>query len=556
MDSMLVIIVASLAIASVINIIFTKLAISHIVGYIITGTLVSNIFTTNIIDHQHSLELLGEFGIVFLMFTIGLEMSVPKLNKMKVDIFINGFVQVGASALIIFMLSYLLFDITLIASIIIALAFSLSSTAIVLTHLKKSKDILTPYGRKSMGILIFQDLAVIPILLLIGFLSNDNLAISEVLLNTLLYAIIIIVFMFTLGKRLINALLHFSSKAKMEEIFLCSILTIVLSSSLIAHQLGFTFSLGAFIAGMLIAETTYHLKVESDIASFKDLLLGTFFFSIGTKIDVSYFMANFHIILSILILVMLIKAALIYTLIRRQENKSDALKSAFALCQVGEFSFAIFAMTSQQQLIDESLINILILISVLSMIITPFIVNNIYKFAALFVTEFFESDKITPVNVSQHTIVCGFGVLGRIVAKDLSQLGSPFLIISDNLQHVILARKKGYQAYFGHLDKLPVQESLKVELASSLIITVNNLGTKILICESVLEYLPTARLIVKINSLEEKQQLSHLSIQAFVHAHKETASLLVQQSSLFTKQTSIPCEHQESADKSKLASEP
>lgn len=540
MDSMLIIIVTSLAIASVINIVLTKLSISHIVGYIITGTLVSNIFTTTINNNQHSLELIGEFGIVFLMFAIGLEISVPKLNKMRKDIFINGPIQVCSSALIIFIPSYYLFDIELVSAIIIAMAFSLSSTAIVLTYLKKSKDIVTPYGQKSVAILVFQDLAVIPMLLLIGFLSNNGSSISDVLFDTFIYAAIIIIFMFTVGKKLIGWLLDFSSKAKMEEIFLGSVLTIVLSSSLIAHNLGFTYSLGAFIAGMIIAETKFHMKVESDISSYKDLLLGAFFFSIGSKIDVSYFTLNFHLVISILALVMIAKALLIYILIRKQSNKSDAIKSALALCQVGEFSFAIFALASKQQLIEETLANMLILISVSSMLITPFMVNNIYKLAALFVTEFFESDKISPVNVKHHCIICGFDVLGRIVAKDLIKNKMPFVIISDNLQHVIAARNKGYQAYFGHLDKLPVQESLKVEQAESIIITVNTLNTKQLICESVLDYCSDAKLIVKINSREEKQQLAHLPIKAFVNAQRETASLLVHQSIILAKQAHKP----------------
>ena len=539
MDSTLVIIVASLAISSIINIVLTKFSISHIIGYIITGTLVSNIFASTITHNQHSLDLIGEFGIVFLMFTIGLEISVPKLNKMRTDIFFNGSIQVFISAIIVFLLAYLLFNVETIPAIIIALAFSLSSTAIVLSYLKKSKDIITPYGQKSVAILIFQDLAVIPILLLIGFLSNDDLPITEVLMNTFFYAVLIITFMFTLGKKLIGWLLHFSSKAKMEEIFLGSVLTIVLSSSLIAHNLGFTFSLGAFIAGMIIAETNFHMKVESDISSYKDLLLGAFFFSVGTKIDVFYFAQNLHWIIGILAVVMLLKALLIYPLIRKQENKSDALKSAFALCQIGEFSFAIFALASKEQLLDESLLNILILVSVSSMLITPFIVNNIYKLSALFVKEFFESDKITPVKVKHHTIVCGYGVLGRIVVKDLHKLDVPFLIISDNLQHVIHAREQGHKAYFGHLDKLPVLESLKVELSNSIIVTVNTLETKKLICEAVLEYFSSAKLIVKINSLEEKKQLSHIAITAFIHAQRETASLLVEQSRKLSQENTV-----------------
>ncbi len=530
MDSILIIIAVSLALASVINIVLAKFSISHIVGYIITGTLVSSYFDFNGSSNLHSLDLIGEFGIVFLMFTIGLEMSFAKLGKMKELIFFNGFVQLTGSAIVIFILAFYAFNIDAISSLIVALSFSLSSTAIVLPYLKKSKDIVTPYGKKTVAILVFQDIAVIPILLLMSFLSNNELSLTDVLLKTILYASIIIIFMFTIGKKIISWLLHFSSNARMEELFLSSVFTIVLGASLIAHELGFTYSLGAFIAGMIIAETKFHIKVESDIASYKDLLLGAFFFSIGTKIDVLYFISNLHWVLGILMLVMFIKAIIVYLLMRAKSNKSESIKSAIALCQVGEFSFAIFALALNQNILSENIASFLILITVLSMILTPFMVGNIYKLAALFVVEFFEADKINTVNVNNHTIVCGFAILGRIVAKELSNKGVSFLIISDNLQHVLLARKRGYDAYFGHLDKQPVLESLKVEQTSSIIITVNTLKNKQIICQAVLDYYPDANLIVKVNTLEEKAAMSDIKINSFVHAQHETAMLLVKQS--------------------------
>ena len=530
MDSILIIIAISLAIASVINIVLTKFAISHIVGYIITGTIISNIFDFNGHADLHSLEIIGEFGIVFLMFTIGLEMSFAKLKRLRKIIFINGFFQVVVSSVVIFLIAFYLVKLDTTSAIIIALAFSLSSTAIVVTYLKKSKDIVTPYGEKSVAILIFQDLAVIPILLLIGFLAKEGLSVGDVLLKTSIYASLVIVFMFTLGKKIIEWLLYFSSRARMEEMFLGSVLTIVLGASLIAHEMGFTYSLGAFIAGMIIAESNFHVKVESDIASYKDLLLGAFFFSIGTKIDVMYFVMHLHLVALVLVSAMLVKALVVYFLIRHESNKSDSIKSALALCQVGEFSFAIFALATSENLLTQELGGFLILVTVLSMIITPFMVNNIYKIAALFVKEFFEADKITPVAFEQHTVICGFHTLGRIVAKELENKGKKFLIISDNLQHVQIARLRGYKAYFGHLEKQPVLESLKVELSSSVILTLNSIKNIKIICESVLKYHPQANLVVKINNLDEKNELSDLAINSFVHAQHETAMLLVRNS--------------------------
>ena len=227
---------------------------------------------------------------------------------------------------------------------------------------------------------------------------------------------------------------------------------------------------------------------------------------------------------------MLIKALIIYALLRRQSNKSDSIKTAFALCQIGEFSFAIITLATSEHILHEELGNFLILVTVLSMIVTPFIVNNIYKLASYFVVEFFESDKITPVGNTNHTIICGFAIVGRIVAKELVKQNIDFLIISDNLQHVLLARERGYLAYFGHLDKRPVLESLRVEQSSSVIVTMTNIVTKKIICQAVLDYFPQANLVVKINSMDDKRALQGISINSFVHAQQEAARLLVKKS--------------------------
>lgn len=526
METVLIIIFLSLALATILNLILKKLSISHIIGYILTGVIITPIF--NISSKNDALSLIAEFGIVFLMFTIGLEMPIEKLKKMKELLFVNGFLQVFLSALIIYSISFFIFSIDIITSIIIALAFSLSSTAIVLTYLKQSKDIYTPYGESSTAILVFQDLAVIPILLLISFLSNDTLSMDEILLKTIFSAILIIGFMFTIGKKISTWLLGFSSNSKLEELFLGSVLSIVFGASILAHYLGFTYSLGAFIAGMIIAETKYHLKVESDIASYKDILLGTFFFAVGTKIDLGFLIENIHFVFLIFMAVLIIKAFVIYLLMRKKLNKSDSVKSALALCQVGEFSFAVFALASQNGLLDNNIAKFLILITTLSMILTPFIVNNIYKLASYVVEEFYESDKITPIDKKNHIIICGYSMLGRMIALELSQENRSFVIISDNLKHVLLARKNGFMAYFGHLEKLPVLESLKVDEASSIIVTIGNEKQKRLICEAVLNFKEDSNLIIKIDSLDEKKELKDLNIKHFINSQMQTAKLMVE----------------------------
>lgn len=526
MEYLLLSIFLTVSIATVLNIILKRFGISHIIGYIATGTIISTLFGFNGFRND-SLDLIGEFGIVFLMFTIGLELSLEKIKKMKEILLTNGLLQVVFSVVVIFVLSYTLFGLNFNTSLIISLAFSLSSTAIVLAYLKESKDIHTPYGQKSMGILIFQDLAVIPILLLITFLSNDTLSLSEVLWKTILSAVFVVVFMFTVGEKIVNALLQFSAKTELEELFLGSVFSILIGASLLAHSMGFTYSLGAFIAGMIIADTRYNVKVESDIASYKDLLLGAFFFGVGSKIDLFYFLENIHIITFVFIFAMLFKAVVIYVIIRRNSDKNTSAKTALSLAQIGEFSFAIFTLAGSQNLIEKEMASFLILVSVISMILTPFIIGNIYKLSSYFEKEFFESDVITPIGRKDHIIVAGFAMLGKIVAASLHANGANFIIISDNLKHVLHARKLGYMAYFGHLNKLPVLESLMVKEAKAIIITMSSEQNRRLISEAVLGYSKEANVIIKVDSVDERKNMSDLPQLEFVDASFEVADLLV-----------------------------
>ncbi len=527
MNSILVIIFFAISIATVINIVFKRHNISHVVGYILTGTLISYMFNFNGTNID-TLELIAEFGVVFLMFTIGLELNFSKMKTMKEILFINGFLQVALTSIIIFCIANFAFGLTPTVAIIIALAFSLSSTAIVMPYLKESKDILTPYGEKSVAILIFQDLAVIPILILITFLTNDNLSIVDILLKTTLSAIFIIAFMFTIGKKIVKLLLNLSAKTQLEELFLGSVFSIVIGASLFAHEIGFTYSLGAFIAGMIIADTGYSVKVESDILSYKDLLLGTFFFSVGTKIDVISLVNNIEYVLIIALLVMSTKALVIYFIIQFRSDKSTSVKTAIALSQIGGFSFAVFTLAASYELISSEVTSLLILITVISMILTPFMLNNIYKLASYIVTEFYESDKITPIEASNHIIVVGFATLGRLVCLDLKESNISFVIISNNLKHVLLAKKLGYKAYFGHLNNKSVMESLKVREASNIIITVNTEKTKRIISEAVLNYDKNANIILKIDSIEERKNLKDLSTVELIDANNEISTLMLQ----------------------------
>ena len=524
-------VIAALGISVFINLILKRLGISQIIGYIVTGTVIVYLFDLRHMTDSHTLELIGEFGIVFLMFTIGLEISLQKLNTMKMDVFGNGLMQVGITALLFYAVSHYIFNISNVASVIIALAFALSSTAVVLTFLKQSKEINLPYGQRSMGILIFQDIAVIPILLLIGFLSVEDASVSEILFQTAWSAILLIGLLFTVGKRVMTWLLHFSANSMEEELFMGSVLVIVFAASMAAHMAGFTYSLGAFVAGMIIAETKYHHKVETDIAPFKDLLLGTFFVTVGMKIDLLYFSEHIVSIVGVLILVLIAKMIIIFSVMRFASTPRTSFKTALALSQVGEFSFAVFALASSSNLMDADLVQFLVLVVVLSMIITPFLIT---KIGVITDKLFKESQTLSKVKVEDkmrknHVVVCGYSVVGHFVVDKLHARGSSCVIVDYNIKHVREGLAKGEEIYWADISKPSILESLHVADASAVVVTLDNIEKKRAICEAILAHAPKVNLVVKVSSLEGKNALSDLPITVIVDAKREVAKILVEE---------------------------
>jgi CPA2 family monovalent cation:H+ antiporter-2 len=501
---------------------------SPIIGYILTGVTVAYGFDLRHMADSHTLEMIAEFGVVFLMFTIGLEVSLQRLSTMKKDVFFNGSLQVILSAAVFFAIAYGAVGIPLNTALIVSMALSLSSTAVVLTYLKSTKEIARPYGQKSTGILIFQDIAVIPILLLIGFLSSDGEDIGEVLMQTAMSAVVIIGLLFIVGKRVMTWMLHFSSTSEVEELFMGSVLVIVVASSLLASYMGFTYSLGAFVAGMIIAETRYHHKVESDIAPFKDLLLGTFFVTVGMKIDLALFATHLFEILGMLMAVLLIKAIIIFGVIKIYSQTKIAFKTAIALSQVGEFSFAIFALAGNHKLIPEELSQTLVLMIVLSIVITPLILKYLSRISSYFFKDVSVTESFSMLpGRHNHIIVCGYGIVGKFVAKALRAEGVDFVVADNSYKHVEEALHDGQEVYFGDMSKTAILDKLCTKDSVSVIITLDNLDKKRLICEAILRYAPNVKLVVKVVSLEEKRQLRGLPISITIDGKKEVASRLV-----------------------------
>jgi len=530
MDSTLLYIVMALGVSTVLNLFLKRYGISQIIGYILTGTIIVYLFDLRHMNNSSTLEHIGEFGIVFLMFTIGLEISLAKMYNMKNEIFLNGFMQVGFTALIVYAISHYIFSLESVSALILSLAFALSSTAVVLSYLKSSKEIHNPYGQRATGILIFQDIAVIPILILLGFLtSSGEHGVVYILRDTFFSAIVIIGFMFIIGKRVMTWLLHFSASSEVDELFMGSVLFIVVSAALLASYMGFTYSLGAFVAGMIIAETKYYHKVEADIAPFKDILLGTFFIVVGMKIDVLFFIDNFAIIVGIFVMVLILKTIVTYLVLRMTSSHVLSLKTALALSQVGEFSFVIFAVASMGGLLDKELESLFVLVVIFSMIITPFFISKINRFVSYVSRhQYLGLDVSAFVSRQNHVIVCGYSIIGKFVAKYLDEMGAPYVIIDNSPKHVQEALANGKEAYLGDMSKLSLLEAIHAESSAAVIVTLDNPDKKRAICEAVLKHTKDINLIVKISTLEDKQNLEDLEITSVIDDKLEIGRLLVE----------------------------
>ena len=508
------IILAAIFIASVFNIILKKFDFPTAIGYIFTGILIAEFFHLSVHNSQ-TLEHISEFGIVLLMFTIGLEFSFREMSVMKKEVFVYGFLQVVITGLFLALLAHAIFGFEAKSSIIIGFALALSSTAIVLKILNETGDIHASYGRKALGILLFQDIAVIPLLLMIEIFTKD-VPITKLLLQTGLNMILFFALLLFLGRFVIDRFLRYAIISRTQEIFLLAIFFVILLSAEISAYFGFSYSLGAFFAGMLLAESHYKYQIEADLAPFRDLLLGVFFFSVGNRMDLDIILQNFLLIVALVIAIMFIKAFIIYMILSRSEQKRTAFKTALALAQIGEFALALFVLASNNHLLDDRTVQILSSAVIVSMILTPFILKNLKTIADKFFKEPTPEFKIDSTGFSNHIIVGGYGPLGQILAKSLKERGFEYVIIEHDLALYEEGVKKGEPIFFGNMAQRSVLEQLSIRRACAVVITFHNLEKIRLVAQAVLDMAPHAHIVARVRDDKEARVLEDLQIKDIV----------------------------------------
>jgi CPA2 family monovalent cation:H+ antiporter-2 len=529
---MLKIIIFTIFISTLLNLFFKRFGIPTIIGYITTGTIIAYSFNLHDAVHSHELKEIAEFGVVFLMFTIGLEFSISHLSRMKKEVFVYGGSQVVFTAMFFTFIGNYFFNIEIKSAIIIGLALALSSTAIVLKLLNENGDINKIYGRRVLGVLLFQDIAVIPILLMITIFSSTGESVSSLLIETFIDAVILLVALFISGRYLLEPFFLQVTKTKSNEIFISSILLLVIGSSYIAHLFGFSYSLGAFIAGMMIAETHYKHQVEADLIPFRDLLLGVFFITVGMQLDFKIIFENINAILLLLPSLIIIKISILYAIMRFSSNKRDSFKTAVSLFQLGEFALVIFELSFARDLIDPTLGQILIVTVVISMIMTPFVIKNISSIADIINTKQEKNlgyPKIDTGNLSKHIILIGYGRLGKTISKLIRANGGEFIAIENDIKTVKDAQKEGLPVIYGNAAKKDILKSVHIDKASSVIIALGNSKKLNHICEVVHDMAQDKKTIVKVNKYEEQEDLAKLNLSHIIVETEKTAEAMYEE---------------------------
>ncbi|MBU0923770.1 cation:proton antiporter [bacterium] len=530
MEQIILLMLSTAIVAVILGIILKKFDVPPIVGYILSGVFLISIADADTKD-SHTLEQIAEFGIVFLMFTIGLEMKLENLLQMRKQVFVYDGLQVLLSILFFTLIAHFVFTLDIKSSLVIGGALSLSSTAIVLKILNDTNKITNYYGQNSLGILIFQDLAVIPILLVLTILSSSGSSISNLLVDIVLSGIVLLLIMLVFGKYFLNHILKLVSKAETHELFIMIVLIIAIGSSFLAHYLGFTYSMGAFIGGMLIAETHYKHQVEADLIPFRDLFLALFFVTVGMHIDIQFFMTHIIQVFGLSLVIMIIKALIIFLIMYFFVGKRVSLETSLTICQVGEFSFVVFTQATQSTLLDAVTGQLLTLSVIISMVITPFILKNISKITNKILQKKDVHSQILNTSkkvLKNHVIVCGYGSFGKQILLNLKNANIEHIAIIDNYEFFENALSHGEKVLFGNPTQKHILEEAGIKNAKAVIIALHDIQSITLLSHTIKEINTQVKILAKVT---KKSVLPDtIDSEDFVDIYDCTAEMLVERS--------------------------
>lgn len=495
-----------------------RLKLGAVLGYLIAGIIVGP-QVLGIVWNADSLSGMGELGILFLMFVIGLEIHPKRLKTLRKAVFGMGGLQVLLTTGLIFA-ALSLFAVGWRSALLLGLALSLSSTALILQSLGERGELTSLLGRDSFGILLFQDIAVIPIMTLIQLMGTGHGGGEHDVpsLFPLPVSFVLAIAVVVAARFLLKNYFHRISRYHSRELFLASALLVVIASALIMKILGFSMALGAFLAGVILADSEFRHELEADIEPFKGLLLGMFFMTIGMQVDLALFAEKWPTVLGFVALLYALKSIpffVIGKIFGRDFPQSRRL--AFYLGQGGEFAFVIFSYAVASQILNQEKAGIANLVVTVSMFVAPlFFVFDDYlnkKFEKKELREFDVIDESNPV------VIAGFGRVGQIVGRILTTQKIPFTALEKNADHVDFIRRFGNKIFYGDASRLEILQSAKVDQAKAFILAIDDIESSVRTAEMMSKHFPHVPIYARARNRNHSFRLMDIGVKVL---HRET----------------------------------
>ncbi len=516
--------------ASVVAVVlFRRFNLPPVLGYLLVGSIIGP-HALDLMSDMHSAEYLAEFGVVFLMFSIGLEFSLPKLYAMKRIVFGLGLLQVVISLLLITGI-VMFFGYGWQLGIALGGVLAMSSTAVLTKLLAERMQLDSPHGREIMGVLLFQDLAVVPLLVIIPSLTQPPEKLAMLLAVALLKAIVVLAVILVFGQKLMRKWFYFVARAKSAEVFVLNVLLITLGLATLTELAGLSLALGAFVAGMLISETEYRLQVEEDIKPFRDVLMGLFFVTIGVRLNLHILFGLWWQVLLVLAGLLLLKGAVVGILSwRLGSTPGNAIRSALWLCAGGEFGFVLLGEIGH---LPKAVEQVTLTALVLSMLIAPFIVHYSERLVMRFVASewLMRSMQLTQIaaqsmSTEKHAILCGFGRNGQYLARFLGKEGVNYIALDMDPDRVHEAAAGGESVVFGDAGRKEALIAAGLMRASVVIVTVSDTPLSEKILHHVQELRPDVPVVVRTADERDMERLTRAGAAEVVPEALEASLML------------------------------
>jgi len=504
--------------------IFKRIGLGSVLGYLIAGLIIGP-FGFAFFQDSASILHIAELGIVMYLFVIGLEMQPSHLWGLRREIFGLGTLQIVACATALTGVG-LLFGFKWQVAFIGAAGFVLTSTAIVMQLLGDRGDIAQPQGQKIVAILLFEDLLIVPLLAIVAFMAPNHVVEStSARLENIGIGLIAIAGLIAAGYWLLNPLFRLLAVAKAREVMTAAALLVVLGAALLMQVSGLSMAMGAFLAGVLLSESTFRHQIEADIEPFRGILLGLFFLGVGMSLDLSVVKQNWQLIVSGVIAMMFAKSLMIYIVARLTKSRhTEALDRALLMAQGGEFAFVLFSAAVTAQVIDNTVKSNLTAIIVLSMVLTPILGILFKRF-----TETKDSVSLDNVDIAEglsgSILMIGFGRFGQVTSQLLLARGVDVTIIDNDIDMIQNAEKFGFKIYYGDGCRLDILHASGASTAEAIVICVDSKQTTNRIVELVTHEFPLAKVLVRSYDREHslhliKQQVDYMIRETFESAIK------------------------------------